>query len=99
MDLQPFLSQLEHLKELTRVEGADWDLEIGAITELSDEKNGPALLFDNIKGYPAGHRVLTNLIATPRRLAIALGFPATISNTDLVRGIRDRFKKLEALTP
>ncbi len=99
MDLRPFLDKLESLHELTVVEGADWDLEIGALTELSDEKKGPALLFDSIKGYPAGHRVLTNLIATPRRLAIALGLPADISNTDLVRAVRDRFKTLPELPP
>ncbi len=99
MDLRPFISQLEGLKELELVEGADWNLEIGAITELSNERNGPALLFDRIRGYPSGYRVISNLMATPRRLAIAFGFPSDISNIDLVRRIKDKFKELKPIPP
>lgn len=38
--------------EVQTIKGANWDLEIGCITELSAEKEGPALLFDDIPGYP-----------------------------------------------
>ncbi|MBI4331769.1 MAG: UbiD family decarboxylase [Chloroflexi bacterium] len=99
MDLRAFISQLEALNELKVVEGADWNLEIGAITELSDERNGPALLFDCIKDYPPGYRVTSNLTATPRRLAAALGFPPDIANIELVRRMRDRFKELRPIPP
>ncbi len=34
MDLRSHISQLEHYKEVKPVKGADWNLEIGAITEL-----------------------------------------------------------------
>lgn len=97
MDLRLFLDQLESFEELRTVKGADWNLEIGAITELSDEKNGPALLFDGIKDYPFGYRVTSNLISTLRRLAIALGFPLTVSNIELVRLIKDKFKSLASI--
>ncbi|MBI4333061.1 MAG: UbiD family decarboxylase [Chloroflexi bacterium] len=99
MDLRPFITYLEHLNELRQVDEADPDLEIGAITELSDERNGPALLFVHIKGYPPGYRIVTNLIATPRRLAAALGFPAAILNVELVRLIKDKFKELKSVPP
>ncbi len=99
MDLRPFISQLDSLQELKRVEGADWNLEIGAITELSDERNGPALLFDRIKGYPPGHRIITNLFGTARRLAVALGFPPDTANVELVRRIKDKFKELKPIPP
>ena len=45
-DLREFLSILEAKGDLKRVEGADWDLEIGAINEMMAERRGPALLFE-----------------------------------------------------
>jgi hypothetical protein len=58
-DVRGFLEVVEAAGELRRLDGADWDLEIGALTELVNEQRGPALLFDHIKGYPAGYRVLS----------------------------------------
>ena len=55
-DLRQFLDACEEIGELRMVEGADWDLEIGTLAELNFERNGPCLLFDNIKGYPLGYR-------------------------------------------
>lgn len=72
-DLRAFLTRLEDLGELKRVEGASWEEEIGAITELLTERNGPAALFDHIPGYPDGYRVASNLYTTARRTAIAIG--------------------------
>lgn len=99
MDLRPFISQLESLGELQYVEGADWDLEIGTITELADERKGPALLFDCIKGYPAGYRIITNMVASSRRMAAAFGFPLDTSNVELVRQTKDRFAQLKPVAP
>ena len=33
-DLRDFINQLSELGELELIEGADWNLEIGAITEI-----------------------------------------------------------------
>lgn len=99
MDLRNFISELEKLNELKKIDKADWNLEIGAITELGDERNLPALLFDNIAGYPAGYRVLTNLVATPKRLAIAFGLPPGIPNVEIVRQIKEKFKSLKSIPP
>ncbi len=99
MDLRPYLAKLESEKELQHIDGADWDLEIGTITELFDEKMGRALLFDRIKDYPAGYRVLSNMMGTPRRVAITMGFPDGISNIELVRGIKDKFSCLKPIPP
>ena len=48
------------------VEGADCDLEIGTLTELMCERQGPMLLFDRIHGYPAGYRIAAKPYATTR---------------------------------
>ncbi len=74
-DLRQFVSALEEIHELRTVEGANWNLEIGVITELNYERNGPALLFDQINEYPKGYRILTNAMHTRRRALCSLGFP------------------------
>ena len=55
-DLREFLRGVEALGELKTVRQADWNLELGAITEISAaEAKPPALLFDDIKPNRAPH--------------------------------------------
>src|SRR5215212_8077464 len=59
-DLREWLALVEGFGELTHVKGADWNLELGTISELNyRRKPVPALLFDEIKGCRPGFRVLT----------------------------------------
>jgi 4-hydroxy-3-polyprenylbenzoate decarboxylase len=54
-DLRDFLSIVESMDELKVISGAHWDKEMGAITEIVYREkpvDSPALLFDNIPGYP-----------------------------------------------
>ena len=48
-DLREFITAAHQIGELRTVRGADWDLEIGTITELNYERQGPALLFDELE--------------------------------------------------
>ena len=51
-DLREFINKAEEMGEVKLVEGADWELEIGVLTELmSAEPNPSLLLFDRIKDY------------------------------------------------
>src|SRR3954462_3245268 len=76
LDLRAWLAEVERLGELRHVRGADWNLELGAISELNVKKDvPPALLFDEIKGYPKGYRVLTCSTSSPARLASILRRP------------------------
>ena len=73
-DLRAFVERAEQEGELRRVDGADWNLEIGALTELvAFQPNPPALLFDRIQGYPPAYRVLTNALNNQRRVALGAG--------------------------
>ena len=72
-DLREYLDKLDELGMLTKIQGADWDEEIGAISELMIERGGPALVFDNIPGYPEGFRVTANIAQKPQFEALALG--------------------------
>ena len=61
-DLREFLRLAEETGELVVIEEADPHLEIGALYELSlEHAHPPVLLFDRIKGYPPGYRVLMNV--------------------------------------
>ena len=61
-DLRGWLDGVESFGELRVVEGADWNQEIGAVAEVAARsETPPAVLFDKIKDYPAGRRVLTGI--------------------------------------
>jgi 4-hydroxy-3-polyprenylbenzoate decarboxylase len=99
VDLRHYLAQLEELGEVQRVEGADWKLEIGTITELMAEKGGPALLFDGIQGYPRGYRIMTNLLDNPRRLAAALSISPELPTIEMVNLIKEKFNEMKPIPP
>jgi UbiD family decarboxylase len=61
-DLREYLRQAEAAGELERVVGADPNLEIGALYELSlRDLHPPVLLFESIKGCDPDFRVLCNM--------------------------------------
>jgi 4-hydroxy-3-polyprenylbenzoate decarboxylase len=85
-DLRDFITKVEELGALRRVGGADPGFEIGGITEVAaGMPQCPALLFDRIKGYPAGFRVLTNATVSPQRAALALGLDARLRPLDALK--------------
>ncbi len=98
-DLREFLTALEKLGELKTIEGADWDLEIGALTELVAEQDGPALLFDKIKGYPEGYRVASNFWASLRRCALLFDLPLQCTGLDVVRRFREIKRDYKPIPP
>src|SRR2546426_10624746 len=92
-DLREFLSRIEGAGELLRVPGAHWNLEMGTLAEAVNERpNPPAVLFQDVPGYPRGFRVLSGSTNSMRRLAITLGFPVPAHPLDVVRAYRDRMK-------
>ena len=77
-DLREFLERAESLGEVTRVKGANWDLEPRALSRKSSTTNDRkrrALLFEDITGYPKGFRVLSGSGNSSKRMALMLGFP------------------------
>ena len=85
------MSQARDLGELREVHGADWNLELGAISELNVKKDvPPALLFDEIKGFPKGFRVLTCSTSSPARLSTILRLPVQKSHHGLVEALRGK---------
>ncbi|MBL8643513.1 MAG: UbiD family decarboxylase [Rhodospirillaceae bacterium] len=97
-DLRDYLDELRAKlgdDAIQTVSGASRDLEIGCLSELNAEREGPALLFDDIPGFPRGFRVLTNYMGTAASCAVALGLAPNISKLEIVRTWKDRSNRLD----
>ncbi|HET7672155.1 MAG TPA: hypothetical protein VFK84_17235, partial [Burkholderiales bacterium] len=92
-DLRQAIERFERAGELLRISGADWNLEMGTLAELVyRDEDPPAILFEDIPGYPKGFRALSGATNSARRLAIVLGFAPPSHPLDVVRAYRDRMK-------
>jgi 4-hydroxy-3-polyprenylbenzoate decarboxylase len=85
--LRSFIDSCRETGECLDIDNADWDLEIGTLTEAAAEKlnEPPMLLFDKIKGYPDGFRVVCLPLASKARVASILGLPTEKPKLELVR--------------
>ena len=84
MDLRDFVAQCEKVGQLKRVKAeVDWDLEISHVAKVVEEKSGPALLFEKVKGYTSP--VLTGAFGTTQRLAVILGKDPNLSMVQLTK--------------
>jgi 4-hydroxy-3-polyprenylbenzoate decarboxylase len=99
--LRSFLAECEKLGEVKVVRDADWNLEIGALTETVSEliDEPPALMFDEIKGYPKGFRVLSIPTASRVRMALALGLPPDTPKMEIVKYAANRLKHAKPIPP
>jgi 4-hydroxy-3-polyprenylbenzoate decarboxylase len=83
-DLRDFISRCEAEGQLARVRAeVDWDLELSHVAKVNEERGGPALLFENVKGYATP--CLTSACTTTTRLALILGMPRDSSLVELMR--------------
>ena len=80
-DLREFIDFLEQRGELVRIsQQIDPYLEMTEISDRTLRAGGPALLFENPKGYNVP--VLCNLFGTPERVAMGMG-------EENLQGLRD----------
>ncbi len=100
-DLRDFIELLDRKGELKYIEGADWNLELGTITELAATKitGKPALLFDKVKGYPAGYQIAANLFQTDKRVALVLGLPTELKRHEMSKVWAEKIKTYKPLPP
>ena len=83
-DLPSFLWALERAKELKRVSAeVDPELEITEIAMRVVKSEGPALLFEKVKGSP--YPLAINIFGSARRIELALGRPSAELGEDLVK--------------
>lgn len=112
-DLRDWIKALDKQGELKRIsEAVSPELEITEITDRVSKMRsgkygpgGPALLFENVKGYP-GYKVLMNQFGSERRMALALGVQqldeiaeriSGLMNVKAPEGLMDKLKMLPQL--
>lgn len=90
-DLRDYLAKLEEEGEVQHVqEEVDWNLEVGAVIRRVYDLRAPAPLFENIKGYPKGYRILGAPAGFSRpgreyaRIAIAMGMSPEATLAELI---------------
>jgi UbiD family decarboxylase len=100
-DLRQFIAACQAVDEWREIADAHWDLEIGALTETTAEliTDPPLLLFDRVQGYPAGYRVVSLLLASTKRAALALGLPLDRPKLELVRLAARKVRNVQPLPP
>lgn len=104
-DLRDFIDQLEKCGELKRISTeVDPHLEITEICDRTLRAEGPALLFENPKGYSIP--ILANLFGTPKRVAMGMGQDSTealhevgkllafLKEPEPPKGLKDAWNKL-----
>jgi 4-hydroxy-3-polyprenylbenzoate decarboxylase len=91
LSLRSWIEDVDAAGELTRVDGAHWDQELGAIAELSYRSSPTkALLFDNITQYRPGLRVLTGSTGSAERLGRTLRLGEDLDDAQVVARLRGR---------
>ena len=99
-DLRVWLAEMEAAGEVTHISGAEREREIGGIVDIYQRKIGnPAVLFDDIPGYPKGHRILANILTSIRRINMTMGNPADGSEIELVKHWRHYMKEAKTFPP
>src|SRR5258708_21167755 len=93
LDLREFLVRIERAGELLRIPRVHWNLEMGTLAEAVNERsNVPAILFEEVPGYPKGFRTLSGSTNSMKRLATTLVFPVPAHPPDAVRAYRGRVR-------
>src|SRR3974377_2001951 len=99
-DLREYLSVVKEMGQLKVIEGADGELEIGALTGLiGARKDCPVLLFDAIKGYARGWRLTTNVFNNAVRQKLIYGWPPEIGDSEAMRWWNTEVKKFQPVPP
>jgi len=99
-DLRDWVSDLEANGQLQTITGADREEEIGAIVDIHMRKmTNPAVMFDEIPGYPRGYRVLANILTSVPRINLALGEPIGKTEVELVDYWRKYMKAQSSIPP
>jgi 4-hydroxy-3-polyprenylbenzoate decarboxylase len=95
-DLRSWLDKLEKVGELRHITAkVDWDGEIAEIQHQTMMRQGPALLFESIKGYEQQwcNRLFVNGLGTMGRIALMAGLPLTSPFGEVVGVLRRSFKQ------
>lgn len=96
-DLRDYIKVSESLGVLKYINGADWDLELGVLSDLYRRRK--STLFDKIKDYPEGYRVFTNIFATEKQQKAIFNAPLESTTLDFVRIVKNKMAEFSSIKP
>ena len=88
-DLRGWISKAKTGGLLKVVEGVEPD-EIGVMTEVNARNRGPALVFDSVRGFRKGFRVLTGAVNNASLFALTLGLKESVDTRHMIEWLRDK---------
>ncbi|MBI4319546.1 MAG: UbiD family decarboxylase [Chloroflexi bacterium] len=95
-DLREYIARLDEVGELTRLDGVDWNEEVGAVYYLSSRP----VLIDNISGYPPGYKILVGVFPrSPRQFFLATNWSTTSRGTALTREWKEHQRTFHRTPP
>ena len=99
-DLRDWISDLEANGQVQHFTGVEREEEIGALVDIyMRQMTNPAVMFDEIPGYPKGYRVLANILTAVPRVNLALGEDVNKSEVELVDYWRNYMKNQTSIPP
>ena len=99
-DLRDWIDGVRAAGELKVIKGAEPKEEIGGIVDIYQRKMGnPAVMFDEVPGFPKGHRVIANILTSVPRINVALGLPPNGSEMELIQWWRNYMKNAPSHKP
>ncbi|MDO8691211.1 MAG: UbiD family decarboxylase [Dehalococcoidia bacterium] len=73
-DLRTWLDSARDIDELVVINGAETN-NFGPVSQITSRNEGPAVLFQDVKGYRTGFRMATNLVSNIRTFNLTIGLP------------------------
>jgi UbiD family decarboxylase len=92
-DVRDWIDGIKAAGELKIITGAEPKEEIAGIVDIYMRGMGnPAVMFDEIPGFPRGYRVIANILTSIPRVNLALGLPPQTSEKEQIQWWRNYFK-------
>jgi UbiD family decarboxylase len=100
-DLRSWISEVESIHQLHRIEGIPWEKDLGGLLEmiLERSKHPPALLFEKMPDARQDMQILCSQIDTIERLALAMGTDPKLGITDFIQAWRRKIRNFQPLEP
>ena len=99
-DVRPFIKKFEEIDELRNIKGANWNLEIDALSgAYAAASSPPTLLFDSVNDCSNRYRVLTNIHNTQRQTTTSLELDQESGGVELVDAYRNKLRTVKPVPP
>ena len=101
--LRAHIRAIDEADEMITLSGVHWEKEMGAISEVVEQRLGresPAIMYDEVPGFPEGYRVLYNHLGSVYKLAHAFNLPTEYDNIlDFSEAYNEKVHNVEPVEP